>query len=197
MGCSPEVSGIFGGSDPSGGGGSSLSSGGTAQGGTGPGPGVSSGSTGASGGTGAAGAGVSTSSSGGGQGDTTSSSSGGANDVTVDCGANTCSVSEGDQCCYDTFLSQTECVDQNAGCAGFAVVTIQCQSPSDCEGGLVCCGQRVDASQPYTGLFCVDECEEPNVLMCDPNGAPCPGADGAQCMGDIWLPPDYFSCPTF
>ncbi len=150
---------------------------------------------------------------------TTSSSTGGA---TLVCGDVDCPQGGLNACCWDNYqlngAPQGQCVmgsPDNDGCitqaaanAGFET-RIECQVPSQCAPGQVCCGDRQTyggGGQPqvtwYASLTCVSDCPWPDVELCEPGVTPCPIVDlnGVPtqliCKPSQLLPSGYFVCGT-
>jgi hypothetical protein len=127
------------------------------------------------------------------------SSSTGMPDPTVDCGAGspTCSIANGG-CCWSSFQLFGSC-SQNGGCPGNAT-QILCQLPSDCPGQ-ICCANRNSSQSPYDLLECVDQCDLPSRVVCDPMNPDCPllpngmgGMVQSVCKASQLLPQGYYVC---
>ncbi len=125
---------------------------------------------------------------------------------TVECNGSLCEVSStaGNVCCFDQQALTEECVDAGNCQTGFEndLVAIQCQTPDDCDGGLICCAHREFGSQsPYDRTSCEAECNYPDLYLCDlanpdcpvyqdQNGNPLP----SMCKQSQLLPLGYYIC---
>lgn len=135
----------------------------------------------------------------------------------LDCGGQQCQ-SDTQACCWDehgtggpkeygkcvaTPVTMDQC-NNDLSIEG-AQSIIECQSPSHCTGGQICCGNRVVIQQQayyYDVVACVDSCDYPDLVLCDGIGedAPCPVVLSAgqmvqtQCEPSTLLPPGYFVC---
>jgi hypothetical protein len=138
-----------------------------------------------------------------------SSSSGPRPVPPLHCGAQECEFGA-ESCCWDAQEwnpgPQGVCVtggpldddcntDFNFGQFG-AETRIECQLPEHCPGEH-CCGHRnvFDAIgfAYYDTTSCEPSCDDPNRILCDPNGPDvCPA--GWSCGESTLLPPGYFIC---
>jgi len=141
-----------------------------------------------------------------------SSSSSGGMDFSVGCGATECPVDGQGACCWDYYQlnpgPQGECVKgppdgdecdtefherSNTG----AEARIECQLPSHCGGGEVCCGDRVIVGQDgayYAGTECATQCDDPDRILCSPLEPSFTCPVGTFCNPSTLLPPGYFIC---
>lgn len=121
--------------------------------------------------------------------------------MTLACGnAGDCSVPPSSACCWHNLQG----TDQDTGMCiqgppdqltcntsgdfnGGRRTRIECQLPSDCAGGMVCCGNYVGY---YSDVTCQAQCS--SVTLCDPANPVCPGNLTCQQSGS--LPPGYFVC---
>lgn len=162
------------------------------------------------GGSGVGGASGSSSSS------STSSSSGMPIMGDIACGENICPVGIESACCYDHYKTNAEpylqCVNgpaDNDGCntAGGAngyETRIECQLPTHCAAGAVCCGniETIGPATWYTTLSCATTCTWPDSVVCDLNSSTheCPMVNHngnmvqTMCMPSEYLPPEYGVC---
>jgi hypothetical protein len=128
---------------------------------------------------------------------TTAVSTGMDPDPTVDCGgAGACSVANGAICCWTDEDELGECQPDGSACTpgSFDVMTaVSCQLPSQCPGQ-VCCAHRLYPSNQseYEWTACVNECADPDRILCDPNAPDC-GA-GQSCVPSTLLPPGFHVC---
>ena len=119
--------------------------------------------------------------------------------VLVGCrGGGDCPTETGGVCCWDLQAQSGSCVPSADLCEftqAQPLVAISCQVPDQCPNQ-ICCAQRAFPSNqsPYDATVCVDpgECLNPDRLVCDPNGAPCPM--GMSCIQSSLLPSGYFIC---
>jgi hypothetical protein len=131
--------------------------------------------------------------------------------TTIDCGSATCPHGGESACCWDGVTRNTgECIEGapsdltcNTGLSPDGLKTrIECQVPSQCELGEICCAIRDSAGgQPrYTSLTCAAQCDWPNFHVCAPNDSICPvvrtetGAVQTVCGRSQRLPDSYFVC---
>ena len=123
-----------------------------------------------------------------------------------------CSTDGQGACCWDYYqlngFPQGECVkgppdsdecateydpQSNTG----AEARIECQLPSHCSGGDVCCGDRVVVDQNsayYAGTQCQSFCANEDRVLCSPlePSSVCPA--GTFCVPSTLLPPGYHIC---
>jgi hypothetical protein len=131
---------------------------------------------------------------------TTTSTSGGG----LLCGASTCNP--GDECCWSNQAGDGKCLGAGSQCGGPGSndTQIECQRPSDCPSGQICCGRRAmnggPDNQHYRRVTCRDTCDAPDVTICDPASPqpidcpPLPDGSVAQCKSSQLLPKGYFVC---
>ena len=130
----------------------------------------------------------------------TSTTSGDPPGPTVECGGVACDVSQGGACCFDLNDEQLQC-SANDNCSGKEVV-LTCDQPDDCTEGTVCCALRDFGQKYYDATSCVQQCNDPSRILCDPNGPPCDpfeiGGFVVQpvCKQSALLPNGYFICST-
>jgi hypothetical protein len=133
-------------------------------------------------------------------------------EFTVACGATDCPVDGQSACCWDDYElnegPQGECVkgppdgdecDTEFHQRSFtgAETRIECQLPSHCTGGDVCCGDRVIVDQTsafYATTQCQSQCDDPDRILCSPlePSSTCPL--GMFCTPSTLLPPGYHIC---
>lgn len=149
---------------------------------------------------------------GGGDPTSTSSSTGGPA-PTLDCVDATCAQGENSACCYHGVSDQTgECIDgpaSNDTCNTEPTQDafgsrIECQLPSHCGDGQICCGTRRTFGMRnayYPTVQCQSDCAFPDVQLCDPASPDCPIETTPQgtkvqtvCRQSERLPPNYFIC---
>jgi hypothetical protein len=157
----------------------------------------------------------------GGSGSTSSSSASSSSGVPImgdiACGEGTiCPVGPESACCYDHYkLSNQpylECVNGSAstdGCntAGGAngyETRIECQLPTHCATGTVCCGniETISIVTWYPTLSCTTTCAWPDTVVCDLNSSTnaCPMVNNngtmvqTTCMPSEYLPSVYGVC---
>jgi hypothetical protein len=131
------------------------------------------------------------------------------------CGDSSCPVGEDSACCWDDKnfhgQPQAECVTGDPdedNCATSednppgAETRIECQQPSHCEAGEVCCGERhsqMGVGTWYSETVCADDCDWPDIQLCEP-GYVCPtietmgGPVQLVCKPSQLLPPGYMVC---
>lgn len=133
------------------------------------------------------------------------------------CGASICPIGAGSACCHDEYATNPgpadECVlgppetdncNTAAGTTGFEA-RIECQLPSHCPTGTICCGAHSTSGGKnwYPTVSCQKECSYPFYPACDPN-APmdtCPlvtDVNGTMfqltCKQSLILPDGSFMC---
>jgi hypothetical protein len=162
-------------------------------------PPTSSSSAGGQGGQGQGGAGGATTTT-----TTTTTTSTGPGGGTLDCGNGlTCPLGMDSACCWSAFQDQGQCIQgppdpatcNTAPVNGGYRTRIECQLPSDCAQGTVCCGDRVplgNGSAYYANVGCVAQCPPEDRILCDPMSPSCPS--GFNCIQSQILPPGYFIC---
>lgn len=213
VGCVADVSGVFGQEgDGSGGAGSTVSGQTSAQ------NGATTGSSGTTSGPGAtttsSGPGATTSVTTGDATSTTvgsttgpSTTSGDPPDETVDCGGQSCSIGQGGICCWIDAVNTGTCAPgpsacENTGTIGNVKTAIECQLPSQCDSGEICCAHRYydSGGSPYESTSCDSTCELYDLYLCDPAAPECPvyqdanGPIPTSCKASTLLPPGYFVC---
>jgi hypothetical protein len=77
---------------------------------------------------------------------------------------------------------------------GAIVTRIECQLPSHCGSGEICCGSPRRGY--YLEVSCQRACARDDVRLCDPENPVCPRVDGEQtvCRRSERLPGNYFVC---
>jgi len=130
------------------------------------------------------------------------------------CGNTSCQVGGDNACCWDSKEwydpPQAECVSgpidadscrtahTNAG----TETRIECQLPSHCSNGEICCGWRISTEQYgtwYAETACKQECDWPDIELCDDN-YDCPTVNTNQgqvklvCKASTLLPAGYLVC---
>jgi hypothetical protein len=134
-------------------------------------------STGSAGGEGGAGTTTSTT--------TTTTTTGPGSDVVVFCAGSPCMA--GQVCCFHLENSDLDaCGD--AGACGPNTITLSCNGPEDCPGG-VCCGDY--NGNGYDGVSCEPTCEQ-GLTMCA--GMPLVCGPGQQCLPSNYLGQGYAYC---
>jgi hypothetical protein len=141
---------------------------------------------------------------GGGSGGATTTTSTGTSGGTLDCGGGlTCPLGMDSACCWYTIQDVGSCIQgppdpttcntfpQNGGYGA----RIECQLPSDCPQGTVCCGNRVPISGNlayYSTVTCEAQCPPEDRILCNSMAPGCP--QGVDCVQSQILPPGYFVC---
>lgn len=205
VGCVADVSGVFASEEGDGSGGASSTSNGATSGKSGAttvGPGSTT--TGGPGATTSVTTGDSTSTT---VGATTGGSTGSGDPPgdTVDCGSQSCSIDQGGICCWTDVTDSGTCASGDGSCQnttfGTTKTAIECQLPSQCDTGQICCAHRDFDGAPYDSTSCDDNCYLPDRYLCDPNAPDCPvyqdqGGNPLQstCKASTLLPPGYFVC---
>ncbi|NUP05243.1 MAG: hypothetical protein HOW73_04185 [Polyangiaceae bacterium] len=124
---------------------------------------------------------------------------------TVECDSGPCDVGDGGACCFDAGNESSTCVENAGSCqTGFEneLVALECQTPDDCEPGLICCAHREYASgqAPYDRTQCVAQCNYPDLYLCDIGVPDCPTYQSPQgtiqsvCKQSQLLPSGYYVC---
>ncbi len=133
----------------------------------------------------------------------------------IACGGTTCPIGLESACCSDHYQTNSspfvECVTgppsndscNTAGGANGYETRIECQLPSHCPQGTVCCGniETISVFTWYVTLSCAATCAWPDTVVCDPmNPMNCPVVDNNStmvqtvCAASDLLPPEYGVC---
>lgn len=102
----------------------------------------------------------------------------------IACGGGTCPIGVDSACCFDHYMSNSPpyevCVTgapsvddcNTAGGTNGYETRIECQLPSHCPQGTVCCGNHETiVISWYTTLSCAATCTWPDTIVCDPMDA--------------------------
>lgn len=134
----------------------------------------------------------------------------------VACDADLCPIGPESACCSDHYHTNSdpwvECVTgppsndscNTAGGANGYETRIECQLPSHCPQGTVCCGntETIAVATWYTTLSCAATCAWPDTVVCDPMDAmsECPVVNDngmmtqTTCQTSDLLPAGYGVC---
>jgi hypothetical protein len=160
----------------------------------------------------ASGSGGSDSTTGAGAGSSMTTGSGGPNAMALECGNSTCPVGGENSCCWDNYeqhgqpqaqcavggIDDDDCMTPHNN-AGYET-RIECQLPSHCPAGQLCCALREDANTAlYDETSCQQDCAYPHIVLCDQNTV-CPdlptqgGSVQGVCKQSQLLPSNYTVC---
>jgi hypothetical protein len=115
----------------------------------------------------------------------------------------TCPHEMDSACCWYSLLEQGQCIQgppdpatcNTADEFGGHRTRIECQLPSHCPQGTVCCGDRVPIGSGlvyYANVTCMAQCPSTDRILCDPMNPSCPNGD--PCVASMLLPAGYFVC---
>jgi len=133
-------------------------------------------------------------------GETTASTTSGSTGDSVDCDETTCSLDDGDVCCWTDALNDATCTGPSS-CNGLGKTAVACQFPSQCPGQICCAHRAFNGGSEYAYTACQDDCNYPDLHLCDPVAAACPTYQDQNgnpiqsfCKPSTLLPPGYTVC---
>ena len=130
----------------------------------------------------------------------TTATTSGTTGNTVDCDNTTCSVDDGDVCCWTDALEDATCTGASS-CNGIGKTAVGCQFPSQCPGQICCAHRAFPQGSEYGYTACQDSCDYPDLYLCDSTSPACPTYQGQNgntiqsfCKPSTLLPPGYTVC---